>query len=72
MNILNNAVKYTPDGGRIDIRVSESLEGDLCRLCFVCRDNGVGMSEDFLKRIFEPFERVNSTTNSRIEGTGPL
>ena len=70
VNILNNAVKYTPDGGRIDIRVSESLEGDLCRLCFVCRDNGVGMSEDFLKRIFEPFERVNSTTNSRIEGTG--
>ncbi len=70
VNIVNNAVKYTDEGGEISLHVSEEKEGELCRLNFVCQDNGIGMSEEFLKRIFEPFERVNSSTISRIEGTG--
>ena len=70
VNILSNAAKYTEDGGRVDFYVSEETEQDLCRLSFVCRDNGIGMSKSFLDLIFEPFERVNSSTISRIEGTG--
>ena len=70
VNIINNAVKYTPDGGEISLDVTESLEGETCRLTFVCRDNGIGMTEEFLQRIFEPFERAGNTTRSGIEGTG--
>lgn len=70
VNIISNAVKYTPDGGNIRIEISEAMEGDDVRLIFVCRDNGVGMSPEFLQRVFEPFERVHNTTNSKIEGTG--
>ena len=71
VNIIHNAVKYTPEKGNIDLSISESpLEEGRCALTFVCRDNGVGMSEEFLQRIYEPFERVNSTENARIEGTG--
>ena len=71
VNIINNAVKYTPEGGNIVLSVSESeADASSCRLTFSCRDNGIGMSEDFLSRIFEPFERAGSTTVSRIEGTG--
>ena len=70
VNVLSNAAKYTEDGGRVDFTVSEEMEQDRCLLHFVCRDNGIGMSREFLERIFEPFERVNSSTISRIEGTG--
>ena len=70
VNVLSNAAKYTEDGGRVDFTVSEETEKDRCVLIFVCRDNGIGMSREFLDRIFEPFERVNSSTISRIEGTG--
>ena len=70
VNIINNAVKYTNIGGQIDVTVSEAPSGDRCELIFVCKDNGIGISEAFLKRIFEPFERVSSSTISKIEGTG--
>ena len=70
VNIISNAVKYTGEGGHIAISVSEKLMGQKCLLIFRCQDDGIGMSEEFLKRIFEPFERVNSSTISRIEGTG--
>ena len=70
VNVINNAVKYTPDGGEITIFVGEEMRGDQCALIFRCEDNGVGMSEDFLQRVFQPFERVQSTTASKIEGTG--
>ena len=71
VNIINNAVKYTNDGGKITVRVyEEPRAGEVCPLVFVCEDNGVGMSEAFLRRIFEPFERVSSSTVSRVEGTG--
>ena len=70
VNILSNAAKYTEDGGHVDFTVSEEAGQERCLLNFVCRDNGIGMSKAFLERIFEPFERVNSSTISRIEGTG--
>ena len=70
VNILSNAAKYTEDGGRVDFTVSEEAGPERCLLDFTCRDNGIGMSKEFLERIFEPFERVNSSTISRIEGTG--
>ena len=70
VNIIGNAIKYTNDGGHLVLKVSETVEGDICRLRFSCRDNGIGMTKEFLERIFDPFERVNSSTISGIEGTG--
>ncbi|MBQ3956443.1 MAG: HAMP domain-containing histidine kinase, partial [Clostridia bacterium] len=70
VNIINNSVKYTPAGGDIDVSFREEAAGDRVILCFVCRDNGIGMTPAFLERIYDPFERVNSSTISRIEGTG--
>ncbi len=70
VNIINNAVKYTNDGGDIRVRIDEEEAGDRVVLIFSCEDNGVGMSEEFLARLFEPFERAEDTTQSGIEGTG--
>ncbi len=70
VNILNNSVKYTKDGGKITLNISQRMNGDKCELVFLCTDNGIGMSEEFLKKIFDPFERVNNSTISGIEGTG--
>ncbi len=63
-------MKYTENGGHISIRFSESSRDGSCLLEFECTDNGIGMSEEFLSRVFEPFERVSSSTISKIEGTG--
>ncbi len=70
VNLVNNAVKYTPDGGKITLYAGEEMQDGRCCLIFRCEDNGVGMSEEFLQRIFLPFERVQSATASGIEGTG--
>ena len=70
VNVLSNAAKYTEDGGQVDFTVSGEAADGRCLLRFRCRDNGIGMTEEFLARIFEPFERVSSSTVSRIEGTG--
>ena len=70
VNIINNAVKYTPERGEITLSVREEEADGRCVLVFLCRDNGIGMSEDFLQRIFDPFERVSSSTLSGVEGTG--
>ena len=71
VNIISNAVKYTPAGGDITIGVDEKMiDGEKCELTFTCRDNGVGMTAEFLKRIFDPFERDQNRTTAQIEGTG--
>jgi len=75
VNIIGNAVKYTQEEGEIQIRFTQRTAPDLkdgpgLWLDFSCRDNGIGMSQEFLKRIFLPFERVQSTAVSKIEGTG--
>ena len=74
MNIISNAAKYTEEGGEIRVTVRDEAadppEEDRRILVFRCRDNGIGMTEEFLGRIYDPFERVNNTTVSKIEGTG--
>ena len=75
VNIIGNAVKYTPDGGHIQICFSQSSAPDLqgrpaVRMVFSCRDDGIGMTPEFLQRIFLPFERVSSAAVNKIEGTG--
>ena len=69
-NIITNAIKYTKDEGSITVTISEKVSDSSCLLSFICRDNGIGMSKDFLSRIFLPFERVNNSTVSKIEGSG--
>ena len=72
LNLLSNAVKFTPAGGTVSVRVRQ-LAGKV-RGCgqyeFRIKDNGIGMSREFAKKIFEPFERERTSTVSRIQGTG--
>lgn len=75
VNIIGNAVKYTRDKGSIKVSFSQfrkegGEEADRVWLRFVCEDNGLGMSAEFLERIFVPFERVKNSTIGKIEGTG--
>ncbi len=72
INLLSNAIKYTPQGGKIEFTVTNlpSPAPQYAKLRFDVRDNGIGMSEDFLGEVFSPFAReVNSVTNT-IQGTG--
>lgn len=72
INILSNAVKYTPDGGRIrlEIRQEAASRREYQSYVFCCADTGVGMSRSFLNKLFQPFERVQDSTSSKITGTG--
>ena len=72
VNIIGNAVKYTQEGGSIRVCFGQrpAREEGAVWLAFLCEDNGIGMSQEFLERIFLPFERVRSSTVERIEGTG--
>ena len=72
LNILSNAIKFTPTGGTISIRIAQKNGAPKGRGCYEFRikDNGIGMSEAFQKHIFEPFERERTSTVSRIQGTG--
>ena len=72
INILSNAAKFTPIGGVVSftIRQEESKKPGYAHYDFIIRDSGIGMSEEFLRHIFEPFEREKSATVSGIEGTG--
>ena len=72
LNLLSNAIKFTPAGGTVSVRVWQ-LAGKV-RGCgqyeFRIKDNGIGMSQEFAQKIFEPFERERTSTVSRIQGTG--
>ena len=71
MNILSNAVKYTPNGGHIRLEIDELTHTEhYTKYRFVVQDNGIGMSEEFQKHIFEPFERECTSTVSKVQGTG--
>ena len=72
LNILSNAIKFTPSGGTISFRVIEkqSPASDLASFEFRIKDNGIGMSEAFQKTIFEAFTRERTSTVSGIQGTG--
>ena len=71
LNVVSNAIKYTPQKGVISMYVKEvSAESGYGIFEFRVKDNGIGMSAEFLKQIFAPFTRVNSSTVSGIQGTG--
>lgn len=72
VNIVGNAIKYTEEGGTVKVRLQEkpgALNGCAVYL-FSVKDNGIGMSQDFVTHIFDPFEREENSTISRIQGTG--
>ena len=72
INLLSNSVKYTPAGGRIEMRVEElpQMMPKHSRIRFTVSDNGMGMSEDYLKVIFDPFTREQTEATYEIQGTG--
>ena len=72
LNILSNAMKYTKAGGTVSVRIiqTDSDPDGYASYQFRIKDSGIGMSEEFLKHLFEPFEREQTATVSGIQGTG--
>ena len=71
MNILSNAVKYTPTGGHIQLEVDELPRNEhYARYRFVVQDDGIGMSEDYQKTLFDPFTREERSGTNKVQGTG--
>lgn len=71
LNLLSNAVKYTQENGEIRLQIMETpVDEESIRMRFVVEDNGIGMSPEFLERIFVPFERAEDSRMSQAAGTG--
>ena len=71
MNILSNAVKYTPTGGHIRFEVDELPRNEhYARYRFVVQDDGIGMSADYQKTLFDPFTREEKSGTNKVQGTG--
>lgn len=72
LNILSNAMKYTKPGGMVSVRVIQKadIQDGYATYEFSVKDTGIGMSREFLKHVFEPFEREQTSTVSGIQGTG--
>ena len=71
MNILSNAVKYTPNGGHIRFEVDELPRNEhYARYRFVVQDDGIGMSADYQKTLFDPFTREEKSGTNKVQGTG--
>lgn len=72
INLGTNAIKYTPQGGFVEIKVTEleNPDNDMVTYRFTCQDNGIGMPENFLDRIFEPFVRNDDARVSEVSGSG--
>ena len=73
LNFLSNAIKFTPEGGKIQLAMEEeesSLGKDWVRIHLTVKDNGIGMSEEFRNKIFDSFTREDSTRVQKIQGTG--
>ena len=72
LNLLSNAIKFTPAGGMISVRLKQYPRTQRERQLYEIRvkDNGIGMSEEFVQKLFSPFERERSSTVSRTQGTG--
>lgn len=71
-NLLSNAIKYTPDGGSITITLEEKPPEIKRYGCYelTVQDNGIGMSQEFQKKLFQPFEREDTVRSRQIQGTG--
>lgn len=72
VNVISNAIKYTPKGGNVKVRCEQlgMAKKDIVRLCYTITDNGIGMSEEFQKHIYDHFARERDATLSGIQGTG--
>ena len=71
VNLLSNAAKFTPEKGRVDLTVSQMAAGSgKVRTIFVVKDNGVGMSKEFMDKMFTPFEQERNAATADIQGTG--
>ncbi len=72
LNLLSNAIKYTPEEGKITLLINEraSIISKKAQYEFVFTDNGIGMEQEFLVKIFEPFSRAEDSRISKIQGTG--
>ena len=72
LNIVSNAIKYTPDGHAIRVKIHELPSEDKKKACyrFTCEDSGIGMSADYLPHIFDEFSREHTTTENKVVGTG--
>lgn len=72
MNLLSNAVKYTPEGGMVELEVYEEPfpDKDKIRLVSIVRDNGIGMSEKFMKEMYSQFSRAIDTRVNKVQGSG--
>jgi signal transduction histidine kinase len=69
INLLGNAVKFTPDGGQV--MLDASMQGtDSAYLCLAVRDTGIGIAEANQARVFDPFVQIDSALNRKYEGTG--
>ena len=72
LNIISNAIKYTPEGHSIYVEVHEAVSENLSKIRYIfsCEDTGIGMSEEYLPHIYEEFSREHSTTENKVPGTG--
>ena len=71
LNIMSNAIKYTPDGHSIHVTINETeFDDKKARYVFVCEDTGIGMDPEYLPHIFDEFSREHTTTENKVSGTG--
>lgn len=70
INLIGNAIKFTPNGGSVDVAVSGARKGDKKLLCFSVKDTGIGIAKERQKKIFEPFSQADSSTTRAFGGTG--
>lgn len=71
LNLLSNSLKFTPEGGKIFLEVQQfKKDAQTVHMRFTVRDTGIGMSEEFMSRIFKPFEQEDVTASQSYDGTG--
>jgi signal transduction histidine kinase len=72
LNIIMNAIKYTPKGGKVKFGIKQTpgKNDNECMIDFICEDNGIGISEDFLPKVYTSFEREDNEVNRENPSAG--